>query len=83
MEIVDVHCSKATALEMLAKKYGIKQEEVIAIGDGFNDLPMIEWAGLGIAMENASETVKECADEVTASNDEDGVALVIEKYFPD
>jgi Cof subfamily protein (haloacid dehalogenase superfamily) len=81
MEIMDVNSSKARALEALAESFGIKREEVIALGDGFNDIPMLEWAGLGIAMENACDRVKAAADEITASNEEDGVALVLEKYF--
>ena len=53
---------------------------MIAIGDGFNDLSMIEYAGLGVAMGNAATEVKERADHVTASNDENGVARVIYKF---
>jgi hydroxymethylpyrimidine pyrophosphatase-like HAD family hydrolase len=53
---------------------------MIAIGDGFNDLSMIEYAGLGVAMGNAAGGVKENADYVTASNDEDGIAQVIYKF---
>ncbi len=81
MEIVDVNCSKALALEKLCRHYGIKREECIAVGDGFNDLPMIEWAGLGVAMANADDAIKQKADAVTLSNEEDGVAALIEKYF--
>ena len=59
----------------------IKQEEVIAIGDGFNDLSMIRYAALGVAMENAPDGVKESADYITArTNNEDGVAEVLEKF---
>ncbi|MGV2641357.1 HAD hydrolase family protein, partial [Clostridium perfringens] len=59
---------------------GIKREEVIAIGDAGNDLHMIEYAGLGVAMGNAFEEVKEKADFITKSNEEDGVAFVFEKF---
>ena len=79
MEIVDRNCSKALALDKLCKMYGIKKEETIAFGDGYNDLPMIEWAGLGVAMANAPAEIKERADRVTLSNEEDGVAAVIEE----
>ena len=61
--------------------YGIAQEETIAFGDGYNDLPMIEWAGTGVAMANAPEEIKNKADLVTLSNDEDGVAVILERYF--
>ena len=57
------------------------KDEMIAIGDGFNDLSMIKYAGLGIAMENAQDIVKENADFITLSNEEDGVAYAVEKFF--
>jgi len=81
LEFVDVNASKAIALEKLGEYYGIKREEMIAIGDGFNDLSMIEYAGLGVAMENAPSEIKEAADFVTLSNEDDGVAYVIEKFI--
>lgn len=81
LEFVDVNASKAIALEKLGEFYGIKKEEMIAIGDGFNDLSMIEYAGLGVAMENAPAEIKEAADFVTLSNENDGVAYVIEKFI--
>ena len=64
-------------MEML----GIKRENVICCGDGFNDLSMIRYAGLGVAMGNAQPVLKEAADYVTAGNDEDGVAEVIRKFI--
>lgn len=81
LEFVDVNASKAIALEKLGKFYGINREEMIAVGDGFNDLSMIEYAGLGVAMENAPFEIKQAADFVTRSNDNDGVAFVIEKFI--
>lgn len=81
LEFVDVNASKAIALEKLGKFYGINREEMIAVGDGFNDLSMIEYAGLGVAMENAPLEIKQAADFVTRSNDNDGVAFVIEKFI--
>ena len=64
----------------MAEHLGIKQEEVMAIGDNENDLTMVEYAGIGVAMANATENVKNAADVLTASNEEDGVAEVINKY---
>lgn len=80
LEFVDRHASKALAMEKLGVYYGIAREEMIAVGDGFNDVSMIEYAGLGVAMANAPEQIKNLADYVTLSNDEDGVAHVIYKY---
>jgi len=81
LEFVDQNVSKAVALEKMGEYYGITREEMIAVGDGFNDLAMIEYAGLGVAMGNAPEEVKNAADYVTLSNDEDGVAKVIEVFI--
>ncbi|MDP4091116.1 MAG: HAD hydrolase family protein, partial [Bacillota bacterium] len=63
------------------ERLGIKREEVIAIGDAGNDIDMIRYAGLGVAMDNAFPQVKEAADYITASNEEDGVAQVIERFI--
>mgnify|MGYP000124537768 CR=1 FL=1 len=60
---------------------GMTKEEMIACGDGYNDLTMIETAGLGVAMANAQPLVKERADYVTKSNDEDGVLHVIQQFM--
>lgn len=81
LEFVDVKASKAIALGKLGEHYGIRQEQMIAVGDGFNDLSMIEYAGLGVAMDNAPEGVKKAADFITLSNEEDGVGHVIEKFL--
>ncbi|MTI58432.1 MAG: HAD family phosphatase [Firmicutes bacterium] len=81
LEIMDKAASKAAAIEKLAANYGVERNEIIAIGDNYNDLNMIEYAGLGVAMGNAPEAVKEQADEITSSNDNDGVARIIYKYF--
>ena len=72
---------KAASLDRLAQSLGIKQEEVMAFGDGFNDLSMIEYAGLGVAMENAVEGVKQRANVITKSNDEDGIAYILSQEF--
>lgn len=81
LELVPLNTDKAKSLDMLVNDLKITKNEVIAVGDGFNDLSMIEYAGLGVAMANAQEPVKACADYVTLSNDEDGVAHLIEKYI--
>ncbi|MBE5949245.1 MAG: HAD family phosphatase [Lachnospiraceae bacterium] len=81
LEFFSSNVSKALSLERLAKHYGIRREEIIAFGDNFNDLEMIEYAGLGVAMQNAPDGVKNAADFVTVSNNEDGIAYVLEKFF--
>ncbi|EGT3616863.1 sugar-phosphatase [Clostridium perfringens] len=80
LEFLSKTCHKGEGVKSLAESLGIKREEVIAIGDAGNDLHMIEYAGLGVAMGNAFEEVKEKADFVTKSNEEDGVAFVFEKF---
>lgn len=81
LEFFNNEVSKAFTLKKLAKLYNIKKEEIIAIGDGCNDLSMIEYSGLGVAMGNAYEKVKRRSDYITSSNDNDGVAEVIEKFI--
>lgn len=81
LEILPKGVDKAKALEKLLGTLGFKREELMACGDGFNDLTMIEYAGLGVAMENARDEVKKRADYVTCSNDEDGVAAAVEKFI--
>lgn len=80
-EITKKNINKWRAIDALIKKLGIKKEEVITIGDNFNDIEMIENAGLGVAMENASEDIKKLADYVTSTNDDGGVLNVIKKYI--
>ena len=72
---------KALSLSVLLENIGMTREEVIAIGDGYNDLSMIKFAGMGIAMGNAQEPVKKVADYITLTNDEDGVAEAIERLL--
>lgn len=81
IEIMPKNIDKAASIERLIQRLSIPRKNVIACGDGFNDLSMIEYAGLGVAMENAQDVVKQHADYITASNDEDGVAKVIEKFI--
>lgn len=80
VEIVNKEANKKNALEYLANKFNIERKEIIAIGDNFNDMDMIQYAGLGVAMGNAPEYLKKEADFVTYSNDEDGVNYVLKKF---
>lgn len=73
--------SKASGVLEVCKLLGIGMSEVIAVGDSLNDIAMIREAGLGVAMGNAQDEVKAVADAVTATNDEDGVARVIQQYI--
>jgi hydroxymethylpyrimidine pyrophosphatase-like HAD family hydrolase len=79
LEISAPGVSKASALERLCRQRGIEPEEVIAFGDMPNDLPMLRWAGHGVAVANAHPDVLEAADEVTLDNDDAGVARVLER----
>ena len=81
LELVPKGIDKAQSLAVLLKEIGMTKDEMIAVGDGFNDLSMIKYAGLGAAMSNAQEVVKENADFITLSNEEDGVAHVVEKFI--
>ena len=81
LELVPMGIDKAKCLAILLEKIGMTKDEMIACGDGFNDLTMIQYAGLGVAMANARDVVKEAADFVTLSNEEDGVAFAVEKFY--
>ena len=81
LECVPPGIEKAHSLAKLIATLGIAREEVIACGDGYNDKGMIEFAGLGVAMANASTEVQDAADYITYSNEEDGVAHVVEKFI--
>ena len=81
MEISASGVSKAVALSRLADELGAPADEVVAFGDMPNDLPMLGWAGHAVAVANAHPEVVAAADEVTASNDEDGVAQVVERLL--
>ena len=80
LEFINKKVNKGFGVELLAKSLGIKQEEVICMGDAGNDIHMIEYAGLGVAMGNAFPEVKEIASYVTKTNEENGVAHVINKF---
>ena len=81
LELVPQGIDKALSLAVLLKEIGVEHKEMIAIGDGYNDLSMIKFAGLGIAMGNAQEPVKKAADYITLSNEEDGVAEALEHFY--
>ena len=81
VEISAPGVTKATALAALAAEHGIAPEDAVAFGDMPNDLVMLEWAGHGVAVANAHPDVLALADEVTAANDDDGVAQVLERLF--
>lgn len=80
IEITNQAATKGNALKELGEFYGIKKEEIISIGDSYNDISMIEYAGLGIAMDNSQADIKEIADYITLSNDQDGVVDVFERF---
>lgn len=80
LELTSKTATKSNALLRLAGILGISQEETMAIGDSFNDLDMLVAAGTSVAMGNAEPEIKETADLITKTNDEDGVAWAIEKY---
>ncbi|SDE41376.1 Cof-type HAD-IIB family hydrolase [Sporomusa acidovorans] len=81
LEITNLAVNKGTALQFIADKLRFDREEIIAFGNGNNDIPMMLYAGWGVAVGNAPSTVKEAAQLVTGTNDDDGVADVIEKYI--
>lgn len=81
LEIMPQKVDKAQSLLTLLNTIGLNSEEMICCGDGFNDISMIEIAGLGVAMENAQDAVKAAADYITRSNDEDGILHVIQKFI--
>ncbi len=81
LEIMPQNVDKAFSLSRLLKYMELSRSQMICCGDGFNDLSMIRYAGLGVAMANAQQVVKKEADYITASNDEDGIALVVEKFI--
>ena len=81
LEIGAAGVTKAFTLEHLASQHGIEADDVVAFGDMPNDLPMLVWAGRGVAVANAHPDVLAAADEVTGTNDDDGVAVVVERLL--
>ena len=82
IEIVPPGISKATGVDEVARPLEIDAADIVAFGDMPNDVPLLSWAGLGVAMGNAHPAAVEAADEVTAPNTEDGLAQVLERYWP-
>lgn len=80
VDVMAVAASKGNALKHLADSWGIRREDILAIGNYYNDVDMLRFAGLGIAMGNSPDGVKEAADEVTLSNNEDGVHAALVKH---
>lgn len=81
LEIMPKKIDKAYSLQKLLNSIGMTADQMICCGDGYNDVSMIEYAGLGVAMENAQSIVKDTADFITRSNDDDGILHVIEKFM--
>ena len=80
IEIMPKNLDKAASIDRMLTSLGLTKDDAICCGDGFNDKSMIEYAGIGVAMENAQPAVKEVADYITKSNDEDGIVEVIDKF---
>lgn len=81
LEIMSMKASKSDAIHMLKNHFNVEREEIIAFGDNFNDIDMLQYAGLGVAMGNASDEVKQAADIVTDINDNEGERQILDKYF--
>lgn len=80
IEVMPQNVDKAATLDTMLKIVGLNKEDTICCGDGYNDLTMISYAGIGVAMANGRDEVKAAADFVTGSNDEDGLVEVIERF---
>ena len=81
VEILPLGLSKATGLSLAARRLGVTADDTLAFGDMPNDIPMFGWARHGVAMANAHDALKAVAQEITASNEQDGIALVLERLF--
>jgi Cof subfamily protein (haloacid dehalogenase superfamily) len=81
LEVMNIAASKVNAVKFIIERYGIQPEEVIAIGDNFNDKDMIAFAGTGVAMGNAPDEVKKAADYVTDTNNNEGVSKAVSRFF--
>lgn len=81
LDFMNIEVSKGNALKQLMKEMNLSKDEVMAIGNNFNDVAMFEVAGLAIAMDNSPQDVKDQADYVTLSNTEEGVAFALDKYI--
>lgn len=81
LEFMPPEASKAKALALVSEWFGVPQPEVIAFGDSYNDIPMIKWAGLGVAVGNAKPELLAVADKVILSSKEDGVGIALDEIF--
>ena len=81
LEIMEKSATKGNAVRFLENYFNVKMEECLAFGDNYNDIDMLQNVGLGIAMGNAPEAIKQIAKRVTASNNEDGIALILDAVF--
>ena len=81
IEIMPKNIDKASSLDRMLSSVGLYRENTICCGDGYNDISMLQYAGIGVAMANAQEKVKESADFITKSNDKDGIVVVIDKFI--
>lgn len=81
IEIMSQNVDKAASLDRILPVIGVKREDTVCCGDGFNDISMIRYAGVGVAMGNAQQAVRDAADYITATNDEEGLVQVISRFF--
>lgn len=81
LEVAAAGVTKASALALLAAERGVAAEQVLAFGDMPNDVPLLSWAGWGVAVANAHPAARAAADAITGSNDQDGVAAVLDRWF--
>lgn len=81
LEMMPPEANKGHALSIVAERYGITADQTIAFGDSYNDIPMLKWAGLGIAVSNAKPDVLKIAGKITVSNADDGVAVALDEIF--
>ena len=81
LEVVPCGIDKASCLGVILSRLGLTAASLMACGDGYNDISMIQFAGMGVAMENANEQVKQSADYITLSNEADGIAAVVRKFI--
>ena len=82
IDVMKPNVTKGGALYKLAELWGVKREEILAMGNYFNDIDMLQTAGIGVAVNNSPDQVKKAADEVTVSNNEEAVHVTLSKYFP-
>ena len=81
LEVMDLKGSKSNAVKFVSERLGLDRSEIIAMGDNYNDIEMIKYAGMGVAMGNAPDDIKANADYVTDTNNNDGVQKALEKFF--